>query len=187
MGANTTGNNNTAIGWSALAPNTAGTDNTAVGFYALQGGLEDSASRNTAVGSLALASISYGFDNTAIGYGALQNESNMGNTAVGVGALATSTCSYGDTAVGWGALVNAGADCLPGGQPRTALGSFAGSNVVGAVNVVCIHSAGADVSNSCYIGNIWSRPGGAQAVYVNSRVNSGFRFLRSVSRRRSGR
>ena len=39
-----------------------------------------------------------------------------------------------------------------------------------ASNVICIGDglSGADVSNSCYIGNIWQQPGGSQAVYVNS-------------------
>src|SRR5262249_20903681 len=46
----------------------------------------------------------------------------------------------------------------------------AGGNVGGANNVICVGQgvAGADVSNSCYIGNIWNQPGGSQAVYVNS-------------------
>ena len=40
----------------------------------------------------------------------------------------------------------------------------------GANNVICIGQgvAGGDVSNSCYVGSIWSQPGGSQAVYVNS-------------------
>ena len=39
-----------------------------------------------------------------------------------------------------------------------------------ASNVISIGFGvgGANVSESCYIGNIWSRPGGSQAVYVNS-------------------
>ena len=34
--------------------------------------------------------------------------------------------------------------------------------------VIAIGTAGANVSDSCYIGNIWNQPGGSQAVYVNS-------------------
>src|SRR5262249_39573090 len=37
-----------------------------------------------------------------------------------------------------------------------------------ASHVIAIGTDGADVSNSCYIGNIWNQPGGSQAVYVNS-------------------
>jgi hypothetical protein len=35
-------------------------------------------------------------------------------------------------------------------------------------HVIAIGTAGANVSDSCYIGNIWNQPGGSQAVYVNS-------------------
>ena len=33
--------------------------------------------------------------------------------------------------------------------------------------MICIYNAGENVSNSCYIGNIWSQPRGTQPVYVN--------------------
>jgi Chaperone of endosialidase len=39
--------------------------------------------------------------------------------------------------------------------------------------VICIYSAGENVNNSCYIGNIWSQPGGTQAVYVNGQGKLG--------------
>src|SRR4029077_1240313 len=32
----------------------------------------------------------------------------------------------------------------------------------------------ANLSNSCYIGNIWNQPGGSQAVYINSEGKLGF-------------
>jgi hypothetical protein len=50
------------------------------------------------------------------------------------------------------------------------VGLLAGNNVTTANNVICIGTTvgGANVSNSCFIGNIWSQPGGSQAVYVNS-------------------
>ena len=35
-------------------------------------------------------------------------------------------------------------------------------------NVICIGALGANVSDSCYIGNVWQQPGGPQAVYVNA-------------------
>ena len=56
------------------------------------------------------------------------------------------------------------------GSSNTALGNAAGGAVATADNVICIGAGvgGADVSNSCYIGNIWNQPGGSQAVYVNS-------------------
>jgi hypothetical protein len=54
------------------------------------------------------------------------------------------------------------------GSHNTALGSGAGNSVTTADNVIAIGTAGANVSDSCYIGNIWNQPGGSQAVYVNS-------------------
>ena len=55
------------------------------------------------------------------------------------------------------------------GSVNTALGNAAGRRVTTADHVICIGTlGGADVSNSCYIGNIWNQPGGSQAVYVNS-------------------
>ena len=50
------------------------------------------------------------------------------------------------------------------------MGVNTGSAVTSARNVICIGTdlAGANVSDSCYIGNIWQQPGGSQAVYVNA-------------------
>ena len=48
------------------------------------------------------------------------------------------------------------------------MGRLAGSNVTTADNVICIGAPGANVSDSCYIGNVWQQPGGSQAVYVNA-------------------
>ena len=42
-----------------------------------------------------------------------------------------------------------------------------------ADDVICIGAPGANVSDSCYIGNIWQQPGGSQAVYVNSQGKLG--------------
>jgi hypothetical protein len=54
------------------------------------------------------------------------------------------------------------------GHANIALGGFAGSSVTTADQVIAIGAVGANVSDSCYIGNIWNQPGGSQAVYVNS-------------------
>jgi hypothetical protein len=48
------------------------------------------------------------------------------------------------------------------------LGNVAGVNVTTANNVISIGTGGADVDDSCYIGNIWQQEGGSQAVYVNA-------------------
>jgi Chaperone of endosialidase len=68
-----------------------------------------------------------------------------------------------DTAIGYGAL-----DAQMSGDFNTALGLFAGNGVTTASNVICIGTSGANVNDSCYVGNIWTQPGGSQAVYVNS-------------------
>jgi len=40
--------------------------------------------------------------------------------------------------------------------------------VTDADNVIAIGLVGANVSDSCFVGNIWQQSGGSQAVYVNS-------------------
>ena len=52
---------------------------------------------------------------------------------------------------------------------NTALGPSAGGNITTASNVICIGASGANVNDSCYIGNIFSgsSPSGT-AVFVNS-------------------
>ena len=52
--------------------------------------------------------------------------------------------------------------------PQHGFRLYAGNSVTTADNVIAIGTVGANVSDSCYIGNIWNQPGGSQAVYVNS-------------------
>jgi hypothetical protein len=55
------------------------------------------------------------------------------------------------------------------GSFNIALGNNAGRGVSTADDVICIGSAGADVSHSCYIGNIFNQPSpSGLAVFVNS-------------------
>jgi hypothetical protein len=136
---------NTAFGAAALLFNATGADNTAVGAAALLNNIADD---NTAVGSRALSNNTTGGSNTAMGSFALfANTMGFSNTAIGVSAL-TNTNGFGNTALGVGA----------GGALAT------------ANNVICIgrNVFGANVDNSCFIGNIWNQPGGSQAVYVNA-------------------
>jgi hypothetical protein len=58
---------------------------------------------------------------------------------------------FSNTAYGISALLN-----NTTGSQNIGLGSAAGTNVVTANNVIAIGTAGADVSNSCYIGQIYS-------------------------------
>ncbi len=145
---NTTGEFNTAIGAAALQNNTAGLENTAIGYDALFS--NTFGSRNIAIGSNALLFNTVGTDNTAIGRFVLRsNTYGGGNTAIGSNALPNDTT----------------------GSNNTVVGDAAGSGVTAATNVICIGAgvAGANVSNSCYIGSIFGQTSfGGSAVFINA-------------------
>jgi hypothetical protein len=139
---------NTAVGAGTLVLNT-GERNTATGALALLS--NTTGDRNTAVGASALSSNTTGDFNTAIGDDALYfNATATANTAIGAFALRNNTTGVVNTAVGEGALRN---NTTGGGN--TALGYQAGLNVSSASNVICIGTSGQNVSDSCYIGNIY--------------------------------
>ena len=194
---NTTGTQNTAVGTAALLNNTEGFFNTATGVNALQnnttGGFNTATGRaalssntegdfNTANGAGALSDNTTGFWNTAIGNNALGvNTTGNSNTANGLDALAFNSIGNSNTANGLDALRNntggnfntaIGTSALSNnanGSGNVALGALAGEAVTTADNVICIGLAGANVSNTCYIGNIFGvTSAGATAVYVNS-------------------
>ena len=88
------------------------------------------------------------------------------NTATGANALAFNHTGGGNTATGVQALFN-----NTTGSANVALGFNAGAGVTTADNVICIGAAvgGANVSCSCYIGNIFGvTSSGGAAVFVNS-------------------
>ena len=172
---NTTGTENTAVGTAALESNETGDFNTANGAFALfsnttgerntatgAGALRFSTSdQNTAFGAAALLFNTFGFGNTAVGAAALSSNTGAAvdtpnggpgsaNTAVGVSALSSNTTGAFNTAVGANALANSL------GVGNIALGSGAGSNVTNANGVIAIGIAGANMDNSCFIGNIYS-------------------------------
>src|SRR5882757_743662 len=158
-----TADNNTAVGVAALLLNTTGTENTANGRAALE--FNDTGANNTAVGSTALFSNTIGSSNTANGVRALfANTTGNGNTAIGREALAENTAGNNKTAIGVGALLNST------GSGNVALGVNAGAFVTGASNVIAIGTTGADVADSCFIGNISgvNEGGTISAVYINS-------------------
>jgi hypothetical protein len=142
---NTTGFNNTANGTAALLSNLHGTFNTANGAQALFSNTVGA--RNTAVGYAALYK-STGSGNTATGWAALYNTTGSANTAIGHAALFDNTVGEHNTAIGSAALYDS-----TGGH-NTALGSGAGISVTTASNVIAIGTNAANVSNSCFIGNI---------------------------------
>ena len=192
----TTGAGNTGVGWRSLFFNTTGNFNTALGTAAL---LLNNGDSNTAIGVAALLRNTTGPTNTAVGVGALSNNTfGGGSTAVGYQALASQTGRGGSTAIGESALASqtngeantaTGAAALESttgsrntangftalrdstGSDNTALGAGAGGNVTTASNVICIGAAvfGANVDNSCYIGNIFgSTSANGVGVLVNS-------------------
>jgi hypothetical protein len=162
--ANDTTAGNSAFGYQALFNNGHGTENVAIGMRALFS--NTTANNNIAVGNSALRDNTEGHSNTAIGSSALEsNVDGEGNTAVGLFALDANQGGDSNTAIGTVALSG-----NTTGLYNTAIGFAAGGAIVGAFNVICIGAnvTGEDVSNSCYIGNIFGQPGGSQAVYVNS-------------------
>jgi len=160
----TSGSNNTAHGWFSLFSNTSGSSNTADGFRALCSnttGIE-----NTANGMLALFSNTEGNSNTAAGDQALfRNTTGAANTATGFFALLSNTEGNSNTAIGDVALAN-----NTTGNFNTAVGVGAGARVETASNVICIGHPGANLSNRCYIGNIFGAfvSGAAVPVLIDS-------------------
>ena len=164
----TTGVANTAVGWSSLSSNAEGNFNTATGAGAL---LFNTADENTAVGAAALLFNTTGFGNIAVGSAALSNNTTGTlNTAIGQRALNGNTEGFGNTAIGDRAfrsnttgnentaLGRVALSFNTSGDNNVALGVNAGSNVTTASNVICIGAdvEGANVSNHCFIGNIYS-------------------------------
>jgi Chaperone of endosialidase len=164
---NTTGFDNTALGAAALLHNIDGSFNTATGVDALfsnAGGVGNTAMGasalenntigfdNTAVGHRALLSNTTGANNTANGYQALRNNTTGDfNTADGLEALLSNTTGRDNTANGYQALVN-----NTTGSSNIAVGVFSGSGVSTANNVIAIGAGGANINNSCFIGQIYS-------------------------------
>ena len=132
LAANTNGLGNVAVGFNALSANTIGGGSVAVGADALAN--HTTGSENVAVGHRALTSLTTGQVNTALGAGALSsNLSADGNTAVGFNSQATHQTGNQNTAVGSEALkenatgvdntaVGATALVFGGGSRNTAVG-----------------------------------------------------------------
>jgi hypothetical protein len=124
------GSGNFSVGLEALPSSTSsGQDNTAIGYRALA--VNTSGAGNTANGSFALAANTVGFSNTASGQSVLEaNTSGNSNTALGVSAMASNTTGSGNTAIGVAALT---ANTV--GYSNVATGNFAlFSNTSGSTN-----------------------------------------------------
>ena len=147
---NTTGFDNTAVGAAALLHNIDGTLNTATGVDALFS--NTTGFENTAIGHRALLRNTTGANNTANGYQALLNNSTGDfNTADGMEALLFNTTGGDNTASGYQALVN-----NTTGFGNIGVGAFSGGGVTTANNVIAIGAGGANIDNSCFIGQIYS-------------------------------
>jgi len=177
---NTTAGFNTAIGADALRENTTGEDNTAIGADALAQNIHGGS--NTAVGSNALTANTAANSNTAIGASALpDNISGIENTAVGSAALFTNVDGSHNIAVGQAALSN-----NTSGSNNIAVGEFAGLAVTTSNNVISIGVQGQDISDSCFIGNIFNAmapSGSAVFIDANNRlgtITSSKRFKEAI-------
>src|SRR6266545_3557653 len=159
-----TGQANTAVGWFSLFSDTTASFNTGVGAGTLALNTGDN---NTATGAVALFLNTTGFENTAVGTAALLNNTEgESNTATGAFALQSNTTGFSNTATGVSALFY-----NTTGTNNIALGIIAGINVTTANKVIAIGSPGANVSDSCYIGNIFGAtidPGSAVAVGIDA-------------------
>jgi hypothetical protein len=184
---NTVGSANTAVGYQTLHNFTTGPvgleqigASTAVGFQALAHATGAGAGNN-GFGFQALFNNTDGAGNTAMGLSTMfVNTTGSSNVAVGNNALSSNTTGNTNTAVGFSALTGnidgsnntaIGFDALGGnttGNDNIGLGEFAGSAVNSANHVICIGTTGANVDSSCYVGNIFGQPGGAQAVFVSA-------------------
>jgi hypothetical protein len=140
--ANTTGEENTSIGYESLDLNTTGSYNTSLGAYALSENSDGS--ENTAIGSGALSTNASGNYNTAIGSSVLAgNIIGEGNTAIGNAALLSNTSGNNNTAIGGYALAENYT-----GSDNTAIGKGAGVNSSLAINNTTAIGSGAMVTTS---------------------------------------
>jgi trimeric autotransporter adhesin len=171
---NTTGSFNTANGALALLNNTTGHNNTAIGRGALQN--NTTGNQNTAIGDEALFLDTTGHSNTATGSLALLINNGIQNTANGAGALGNNSTGNANTAIGTFTLFNNTA-----GSENIALGFDAGDNVTTASEVICIGAPGANVSNSCFIGQIF---GATSSSGIPVLINSNNRLGTTTSSKR---
>jgi trimeric autotransporter adhesin len=166
---NTTGTENTATGTDALVHNDNGGFNTAVGAFALFNNIGGSV--NTAVGRHALFTNNTGNSNVAVGVSALEaNTSGFENAALGGAALLSNMGGHDNIAVGQAALSN-----NTSGNNNIGIGFFGGLAVTTSSNVIAIGTQGQDMSNSCFIGQIFGAtvPGASNVVIdANNRLGT---------------
>jgi len=168
------GDSNTAVGAAALLLNTSGTENTAVGTDTLLN--NGTGTENTAHGASALFSNIEGIRNTAIGSHTLEDNAANSNTAVGADALGANTTGTFNVSVGGSALIDntegsdntaVGVGALnlnATGNGHTVVGRLAGAGLDSVDNNVIVgqlsgvHSVFGQISDRCFIANIFGAP-----------------------------
>ena len=150
LNANSTGANNTAVGYQSLLNNTAN-NNVAYGFSSLKA--NTSGTQNTGIGQSALFSTTTSSSNTAIGFAAMYNNTTgASNTAIGDTALQANTTASSNTAVGYQAGYTNST-----GQYNTFVGTQAGYSSTGGENTCVGRTAGYFISTGT--GNTFIGPG----------------------------
>jgi trimeric autotransporter adhesin len=164
---NTTGNNNTAHGVSALFSNTTGNDNTANGYRSLFS--NTSGYSNVAIGVRALFNNTSQSNLVAIGDSALfSNTTGLYNTAVGSKSLFSNT-GFNNTAIGYHALYSNVA-----GNSNSALGYLANTGNFSNATAIGANSQ-ADCSNCLVLGSVNTINGATSNVNVGiGETNPGF-------------
>lgn len=148
LASNTVGQQNAALGSGALAVNTSGQENTAVGYQALS--LNTVGTGNTGIGWNALQDMVSGSENTAVGALSMQATTvttASSNTAVGYKTLFTNTSGVNNVAIGVDALefsTNTSSNTAVGTQAM--IGNPTGSNNTAVGNQALGGSGGNSVA-----------------------------------------
>jgi hypothetical protein len=181
LGSNTTGANNTAVGYNSSSAITTGIDNVSMGYNSLSSNA--TGSNNTAIGRRALYT-NTASDNTAVGYWSLTyNTTGTANTAVGRDALNANTTASNNTAVGYqagytgsttanGTFVGYQAGYLTTGASNVCVGMQSGSNIsTGAGNAIFGTTAGGQMTtgtHNTFIGSGIQGTNGGAGFYVTT-------------------
>jgi trimeric autotransporter adhesin len=154
-GSNSTGAENTALGYGAGYRINLGSQNVAVGYQSMNsgGGPYISGNRNVAVGDSTLFTFSSGNDNVAMGYKALSNaQTGSQSVAIGSRALRVFSGTYPNTAIGYSSL-----DSAVTNGANTAVGSYTLTSNKTGINNTAIGDAAmyesAAGNNNTAVGN----------------------------------
>ena len=143
----TTGQQNTAVGFEALATNIDGDNNTAFGYQALKDMEADTDAHgyNTAVGWIAMTNLTSGTSNTALGAHAMGSGTVTGNdnVAVGTKSLYDLTSGANNIAVGVDAAEN-----LTTGDDNIAIGKATLDVATGTSDIIAIGTDAGGAINS---------------------------------------